>query len=66
MQRLCIYTTDVMWITGRSERYAQALLKDIRQLHGKSRLQLVTISEFCDYLGLPFDDVFKMINKVNS
>jgi hypothetical protein len=66
MQRLCIYTTDVMFITGRSERYAQGVLRDIRLLHKKSKHQVVTIAEFCHYVGLPYEEVFRMINKISS
>ncbi len=62
MQRLCIYPQDVVFITGRSASYARELIRDIRFLHKKQRHQVVTIWEFCDYMGLPFDDVFKQIN----
>lgn len=65
MHRICIYTTDVMFITGRSERYARDVLKDIRLLHQKSKHQLITISEFCEYIGLPYEEVFNMINKIS-
>ncbi|RYH72775.1 hypothetical protein EVU94_11210 [Flavobacteriaceae bacterium 144Ye] len=65
MQRICIYTTDVIFITGRSERYARDILKDIRLLHQKSKHQLITISEFCEYMGLPYEEVFNMINKIS-
>lgn len=62
MYRVCIYPQDLIWLTGRSERYARAVIKDIKLLHHKERHQLVTIAEACEYLGLPYDDVFKMIN----
>ena len=66
MHRVCIYSQDIVWLTGRSERYARDVIKDIKLLHGKERRQLVTIKEFCDYMGLPYDEIFAMINNVKS
>ncbi|MBR9758579.1 MAG: hypothetical protein GYB39_10880 [Algicola sp.] len=60
--RMCIYAKEISFITGRSERYGREVLRDIRLLHGKGRHQVVTIFEACEYLGLPYAEVFKMIN----
>mgnify|MGYP001798540458 CR=1 FL=1 len=65
MQRICIYSKDICWITGKSERYAREILRDIRLLHKKKKHQLITISEACDYLGLPYDQVCEMLNRRN-
>lgn len=62
MKRVCIYTHDIILLTGRSESYARELLKDIRLLLKKERHQFVTIAEFCEHTGLPFEDVFNQIN----
>lgn len=62
MHRICIYSKEICWITGKGERYSRDILRDIKLLHKKEKHQLVTIQEFCDYLGLPYEDVFKMIN----
>ena len=62
MHRVCIYPQDIVWLTGRSERYARDVIKDIKLLHRKERHQLVTIKEFCDFMGLPYDEVFRIIN----
>lgn len=64
MHRICIYTQDIVFLTARSESYAREILRDIRLLHKKKRHHLVTIAEFCDYTGLPFDDVFNRINGI--
>lgn len=50
--RLVIYPKDVQRITGRGPRYAQRLLRKIRQSVGKTEAQLVTIHEFCESSGL--------------
>ena len=39
------------------------VIRDIKLLHNKKKHQLVTIAEACSYLGLPYDEVFRMINK---
>ena len=62
MHRVCIYAKDIEWITGKSPRCSREIVKDIKLLHKKKRHQLVTINEFCDYMGLPFEDIFNMIN----
>ena len=66
MHRICIYPQDVIWITGRSERYARDIIRDIRILHHKQSHQLVTIAEFCSYMGLSYQEVFNVINKIKN
>lgn len=64
MHRVCIYTKDIEWITGKSPRCAREIIRDIKLLHKKKKHQLVTIKEFCEYMDLPFGEVFNMINNV--
>ena len=66
MHRVCIYAKDIEWITGKSPRCAREIVRDIKLLHKKKKHQLVTIKEFCDYMGLPFGDVFNMINNIKG
>ncbi|WMI69859.1 hypothetical protein [Mangrovimonas sp. YM274] len=66
MYRICIYPKDVSWLTGKGERSARELIRDIKLLHHKDKHQLVTIKEFCEYTGLPYDDVFNVINQKGS
>lgn len=49
--RFCIYPKDVMRMTGKGARYAQALIKQIKEANNKSKSQLVTIEEFCRFTG---------------
>ena len=46
--RMCIYAKEISFITGRSERYAREVIRDIRLLHGKDKHQVITIAEACD------------------
>ncbi|WP_274475872.1 hypothetical protein [Mangrovimonas aestuarii] len=62
MQRLCIYAKDIEILTGRGSRYARDVIQDIKVLHKKEKHQLVTIREASDYLGLPYEDVIKVLN----
>jgi hypothetical protein len=66
MYRICIYAQDLIWITGKGEAYAREVMRDIRLLHGKERHQPVTIAEACDYLRLPYQEVFNMINRIKN
>lgn len=56
-KRICIYPKDVQIITGRSERYSRQLISDIKKHLNKEPHQLVTVEEFCKYMGIKSDDV---------
>lgn len=55
--RLAIYPKDVALITGKSVRSASRLVIKIRRDLGKDTHQILTISEFCDYMGLKLKDI---------
>ena len=59
MKRICIYPKDIQIITGKSERYGRSVIKLIKEHLNKEKHQLVTIDEFCEYMGLE-------VNKVES
>lgn len=59
--RLCIYTKDVMLITGKSQTTALRLLRSIRKAYRKSNDALVTYTEFCDFTNLDEDEVVKFL-----
>lgn len=52
-KRCVIYPKDVVHITGRSERYAQALLHKIRVFLQKEPHQYVTVKDFSAFSGIP-------------
>jgi len=60
-KRICIYAKDIQLITGRTERYGNKLLVKIKRHLKKESHHMVTINEFCDYTGLPLNEVMKNI-----
>lgn len=60
-QRLVIYPKDIVLITGKSERYCRYLIKHIKAHYGKESHQSLTIREFCEYMGLEYDEVAPII-----
>lgn len=56
-KRIIIYAQDVQRITGRSERYGQEVLQEIKRKLGKEKNQLVTAEEYCRFAGLRPEDV---------
>jgi len=56
-KRICIYPKDVAIITGKTERYGRSLLKAIKEHLNKDKHQVITILEFCDYMGLDEEEV---------
>lgn len=57
MKRVVIYPKDIMIITGKSERYSRYLIQRIKKHLGKDDHQVISISEFCLYLGLDTTEV---------
>lgn len=57
MKRVVIYPKDIMVITGKSERYSRYLIQRIKKHLNKQNHQLVSINEFCTYMGLEIDEV---------
>ncbi|REG87718.1 hypothetical protein [Winogradskyella sediminis] len=66
MKQLCIYPKEVATITGKSQTTAQTLVRTIKDALEKEKHQVLTIREFCDYMGIPFEDVFNMINNIKT
>jgi hypothetical protein len=60
--RLIIYRKDIMRITGHSDRYARNLLHRMRKQLNKSRHHLITVDEFCAYMGLNPDEVKPLLD----
>ncbi len=61
MNRLCIYPKDIQIITGKSDRYGRYLIKKIKEYFNKEQHQVVTIEEFCQYMGLQQDVVIRQL-----
>jgi len=61
MVRQVIYPKDIMVITGRSDKYGRNLIKKIKQHFQKQEHQVVSIEEFCKYMGLQSEAVFKQL-----
>jgi hypothetical protein len=61
MKRICIYPKDIQVVTGKSERYGRTIINKIKEHHNKPKHQLVTIDEFCDFMGLELSKVKLLI-----
>ena len=61
MERVCIYPKDVQIVTGKSERWGREVIKKIKSHFSKEPHQLVSINEFCLYMGLQQDIVAKQL-----
>ena len=61
MSRICIYSKDVQVVTGKSERYGRTIIKAIKERLNKEAHQLVTIDEFCDFMGFEISKVQGLI-----
>ena len=61
MSIICIYPKDVQVVTGKSERYGRTIIKAIKERLNKEAHQLVTIDEFCDFMGFEISKVQGLI-----
>lgn len=59
--RLCIYPKDIQRITGKSERYSRDLIQKIKKSLNKAPHQILSIEEFCTYIGLSLESVLPFI-----
>lgn len=57
LQRIIIYTYDVVVLTGKSKRSARRLLEQVRAVYGRRRFEMVPIKEFCEYYSLDVEEV---------
>jgi hypothetical protein len=64
-KRICIYAKDIQMLTGKSERYARKVIAQARHHYAKTKQQLLTIKEFCDYMGLEEEEVKRAIVSAN-
>src|SRR6218665_3915563 len=61
LSRLCIYPKDIQILTGKSERHGRYLIKKTKESPHKPPCQVVTVEEFCRYMGLPLETVVKKL-----
>lgn len=61
MKRICITTTDVMFITGKSDRQARNIINDIKDHLNKKKHQVITVKEFSQYMGIPEEEIHPYI-----
>jgi hypothetical protein len=59
--RICIYPKDIVRITGKSERYGRKLIEKIKKENSKKSYQVLTVEEFCNYMGLDASQVHEII-----
>ena len=60
--RSAIYAKDVANITGKSTKSATRLIQKIKQDLGKDNHTILTINEFCKYMGIDLDDILGSLN----
>lgn len=61
LTRICIYPKDIQRITGKSERYSRNLILKIKTALNKEEHQVLTVQEFCTYMGIPYESIQEVI-----
>ena len=57
LKRAIIYPKDVQRITGKSERSARKLVRDIKDHLKKDEHQFITINEFSEFTGIDHNTI---------
>jgi len=60
-RKLIIRNGDVQRILEVTERQARNKMRQIRHYFKKEKHQVITVKEFCDYVGLQYEDVISRI-----
>ena len=60
-RKLIIRNGDVQIVLEVSERQARNKMLKIREFFKKEKHQVITVNEFCDYIGLKYEDVILRI-----
>lgn len=63
MSRIIITTADIMQLTGVSYSTAWRELQTIRDALGKQKHQVITIAEYCHYMGINEIEIKDKIKK---
>lgn len=63
MNRIVIYTADIIKLTDKSESYARKEIQNLKKILQKEKHQKVTIKEYCQYYGFCFDEVVAVLSK---
>jgi hypothetical protein len=58
---ICIYPKDIQRLLDKSYRASCSLLQTIKKYYGKKRYQLITVEEFCHYMGISEQMVTKSL-----
>lgn len=62
LKRIVIYPKDIQLITGKSERYGRTLIHKMKSHFEKEEHQLISIDEFCKYMGLQKNEVEALLH----
>ena len=57
-----IVNKDIQQITGKSRKQAGRLLKDMKLYYKRTRKQVITLAEFCEYTGYKIEEVWALLN----
>ncbi len=63
-KRICVYTSDIEALTGKSPRVSRDLMSQVGTQYQKEKHQLVSYCELAAFLNLKPEVVFQVINNL--
>ncbi|WP_143959249.1 hypothetical protein [Litoribacter populi] len=61
LKRRIINSRDIQLLTGMSIRYCNNLICKMKKYYNKKKHQFITVTEFCDFSGIPEEEVLKVV-----
>jgi len=55
-----------MFLTDKSESTCRKVIRTIKKTLGRKPHQVVSIREYCNYMGFDYQEVFNMINGIKE
>lgn len=63
MNRIALFTQDIVLLTGKSESYARKEIQKLKKFFKKEQHQKVTIKEYCTYYGFDYQEVVAALSQ---
>lgn len=63
IKKLCIYPSDIILLTDKSESHARKEIQKLRIALKKEKHQKVSIKEYCQYYDFDYNDVLSALEK---
>lgn len=66
MNRIVLYSSDIVILTDKSESYARKEIQNLKKVLKREPHQKVTIKEYCVYYGFKYEEVVAVLSRFKA